>query len=79
MPESTLNDAIVTYLETFGQPQFVWSIRDALLEQGVSVEDGDLTPYLDDLAKAKTIRAVDGGVNAAGVDQTMYAPHSFKA
>lgn len=79
MPEPALTKAIVTYLETYGQPQFVWSIRDVLFEQaGVSIEAPDLTEHLNALVSGGYLKEVDGGVNSAGTKQVMYAPKDFE-
>lgn len=72
-----MEDAIVAYLETYGQPQFLWSIISALQADGPALDPIDVQAHLDALVLNGRIKTVDGGVNAGGTPQVCYAPLGF--
>lgn len=68
-------DAIVAYLETYGQPQSYEAIRETLDSLGYkSVERTDVEALVD----AKMIRRVVDGDDGRGGKMVAYAPRSFK-
>jgi hypothetical protein len=71
-----MDEAIVDYLETYGQPQFAHSIRGHLEETG-GLDAAWLQSDLDRLVEEGKIKTVDGGVDAGGNPQVCYAPLDF--
>lgn len=73
MPEK--QDAVVAFLETYGQPQQASTIQYVLRENGVEVE----LPDLDAMVEAGAIKKVVDGVHANGDPMEHYAPNAFSA
>jgi len=68
-----MEQAIVDYLETYGQPQTMQAILDHLTELGYKEHSwADVEALVAD----KVIQHADGGVGSRGEPILLYAPNS---
>lgn len=72
-----LNDRILTFLETYGQPQGLGAIKQRNEELG-GKDDDDVQSALDEMVEGKLIRRVKAGVHANGEPTLEYAPLAYK-
>lgn len=72
--EATVEDAIITYLETFGQPQSVAAIAENVAPE---LERAELDATLEDLVAHKRIQRIEAGTHSNGNPTVEYAPLSF--
>lgn len=71
-----MEDQMLIYLETFGQPQSVAAIAEYAAPKA---DRAEVEGVLDSMVAQKVIRRVQAGVHSNGEPTLEYAPYGFKS